>query len=157
MQEEIWKVYNRNYYNHHLVEVSNYGNVRIDGKLKKFNLSPKQLYYNFCGMYLHRIIAELFIPNPENKPEIDHIDTNKLNNRVDNLRWVTRKENLNNKQTLINYSKVRKGVPKNDRVKRLLSNQMKGRKWMSDSNNTVFVKSEYFDYYLEKGYHFGMK
>ena len=42
---------------------------------------------------MHRAVAELFIPNPDNKPCIDHIDDNKLNNRVDNLRWVTYSEN----------------------------------------------------------------
>lgn len=46
---------------------------------------------------LHRIIAEAFIPNPENKPCIDHINHNTLDNRVENLRWVTVKENNDNK------------------------------------------------------------
>ena len=72
--------------------------------MKKFKLSGKKLYYTFCRKYVHRIVAELFIPNPDNKPEIDHIDTNKINNRVDNLRWVTRKENLNNEITLKHFS-----------------------------------------------------
>ena len=39
---------------------------------------------------IHRLVALTFIPNPENKPEIDHIDTNRKNNSVDNLRWCTR-------------------------------------------------------------------
>lgn len=45
---------------------------------------------------LHRLLAEAFIPNPDNKPEVDHIDGNPQNNSLDNLRWSTHMENLNN-------------------------------------------------------------
>lgn len=44
----------------------------------------------------HRLVAAAFIENPDNKPEVDHINTNRADNRVGNLRWVTKKENQNN-------------------------------------------------------------
>ena len=46
---------------------------------------------------IHRLVAEAFIPNPESKPEVDHIDRDGLNNKLDNLRWATRSENCYNR------------------------------------------------------------
>lgn len=43
--------------------------------------------------YIHRLVAETYIPNPENLDTVDHIDENKLNNNVSNLRWLSRGEN----------------------------------------------------------------
>ena len=69
-------------------------------------LNGKKSYY-----YIHRIVAEAFLPNPDNKPEIDHINTDKTDNTVwfnedgsvnydkTNLRWVTHTENMNNPLT----------------------------------------------------------
>ena len=46
------------------------------------------------GFYLHRVIAITFIPNPNNLEEVNHIDGNPYNNRVENLEWMTREDNM---------------------------------------------------------------
>lgn len=53
---------------------------------------------------VHRLVAEAFIPNPDGKPCIDHIDTNTTNNSVENLKWVTNLENQRNPLTLSRIS-----------------------------------------------------
>lgn len=49
---------------------------------------------------IHRLIAEAFIPNPKNKPCVDHIDGNRQNNSIDNLRWATYSENNSRFETI---------------------------------------------------------
>lgn len=61
---------------------------------------------------VHQIVAKHFIANPENKPQIDHINANRTDNRVENLRWVTHKENMNNPLTIINNIKTHRKLMK---------------------------------------------
>ena len=75
-------------------------------------------YYSYCecinnvkrDVVVHRQVAERYIPNPHNKPCVNHIDGNKLNNDVSNLEWVTHKENSQHASRLglNDYQKTRK-------------------------------------------------
>lgn len=85
-----------------LYQVSNFGKIRrfSDGKILKQSIGTSG-YYKIAlwknGRYrhflVHRIIAIHFIQNPQNKKFVNHKDGNKLNNSIDNLEWMTRKEN----------------------------------------------------------------
>lgn len=80
------------------------GYMRID---IKNNLGRKK-YYG-----VHRLVAEAFIPNPDNKPQVNHKDGNKANNNADNLEWVTNGENQKHAYRMgLNYVTGRAGKPK---------------------------------------------
>ena len=109
--EEIFKFYKHSFNRAHRVvktyEVSNYGRVKCNGEL----ITPSVFSsgYKQCGsFFIHRAVAELFVPNPDNKKEVDHIDGDRLNNFATNLQWISHKENMRNPHTVKRISNHRK-------------------------------------------------
>lgn len=106
--------------------ISNLGRIRNDKTNRIMKLSKDTngyyivLFYNSidkvnkCKL-VHRLIAQAFIPNPDNKPLIDHIDGNRTNNTFSNLRWATSQENARNRKKRTGTSSQYKGVSFNKR------------------------------------------
>lgn len=119
MEHEIWKPvvgWEKDY------EVSSYGRIRSRDRAVGMRTYGKETHKTIKGrmmtpqydkdgyfvihlrdtfngrnrlLKLHRLVAEAFIPNPENYPQIDHVDGNRDNNFVENLRWCTNRQNCN--------------------------------------------------------------
>lgn len=108
--EEIWKDI-KNYEG--LYKVSNLGRVQdYKGKLKSYYLNNKgycclSLYKDRVTKHptLHRVVAGAFIENPNNYSQINHIDSNKENNKVSNLEWCNQRQNYNHGMDNFLYSK----------------------------------------------------
>ena len=104
--KEIWKTVIVDGVEHPRYKVSSYGRIiclkwHRTGKPRLCRLSVEGYGYLVVRIdgvtkRVHRIVAETFISNPEHKPEVDHINTTRTDNRIENLRWCTQRENDNN-------------------------------------------------------------
>jgi len=125
--EEVWKPIDGY---EGLYEVSNLGRVRsLEFRNNQTSFKRKKImsatdnghgYLIVClrrgghkrsSRYVHRLVAQAFIPNPDNLPVIDHIDHDRSNNVVTNLQWLTQKDNIGRSRHLM--SKPRKKVTSN--------------------------------------------
>jgi hypothetical protein len=146
-----------------LYEVSNLGKVRSiarkitysDGRV--YNYSSKILSVNFCGKYklpyvhlykeskresrlLHRVVAKAFIPNSDNKTDVNHIDGDRKNNASSNLEWTTRLENMQHgfETGLINNTGINHGnnIYSEDQIQEVVNMIFLGYKQGEISNKT---------------------
>jgi hypothetical protein len=101
-------------------QVSNIARVRNErtGRIMKLNVNSHGYLFltttaadkKTTNHKVHRLVAQQFIPNPNNKPTVDHIDGIKTNNKVENLRWATHHEQLGNTSKQLNRTSKYKGV-----------------------------------------------
>ena len=106
--------------------INNYGMVKNGMKNYIHTLNDYNGYYRinllkdekYKTQQVHRLVALAFIPNPENKPFVDHIDNNGFNNHISNLRWATNQENQLNVKCCRNSKSGIRGVHFNTRQKK---------------------------------------
>ena len=157
MENEVWK----DIEGFEKYQISSYGRVRSLRFNKESILKPckKNTRYYFVVLYnnnipktsyLHRLVAENFIPNTDNKLTVNHMNGDKSNNKVTNLEWATSKENIQHGWKTGLMENTRKAVKKNiikayeARKKPVYSKDL-DIKFESTRSASIYIKEHYFN------------
>ena len=168
MKEE-WKVWRITYgtnwrtnkqYIVSIWEISNYGKVKRNGEFVDCKIdSSNRVYVGHTKYRLHRVVYETFIGDIPKGYVIDHIDTNSLNNRLDNLRCCTQYENVHNPLTEKHFRDAMKRRSGDDNYSKIMKKAAKKRRSYKGVNNPMFGKpcanrNRHREYYEDGTYHY---
>lgn len=136
--------------------ISNYGRIKNKTKIMKPMVATNG-YLVAClwknnkqsKILIHRLVAKIFIENPNNYEEVNHIDENKENNNVNNLQWCSHKYNMNYGNIKNKISKANKNRKVSQKAREKLSINSLNRIWINNGNEEKFIKKYELNNYLD--------